>query len=65
MAKAEGAAKLIMSKKAYVSLGLIVGSIAGGGVAAILGFSALSMVSILASFVGSVVGIWIGMKFGE
>ena len=45
-----------------IMLGTVVGSIAGGYLPAVFGLDEL-MVSLLGSFIGGIVGIWIGYKF--
>jgi phage tail tape-measure protein len=52
----------IMSRKKLIMLGMVVGSIAGGYLPAVLGFDGL-MISLLGSFIGGILGIWIGYKF--
>jgi hypothetical protein len=51
-----------MSRKKMIMLGMVVGSIAGGYLPALFGFDEL-MVSLLCSFIGGILGIWIGYKF--
>ena len=43
-------------------LGMVVGSIAGGYLPALFGFDGL-MVSLSGSFIGGIIGVWIGYKF--
>jgi hypothetical protein len=52
----------IMSRKKLIMLGMVVGSIAGGYLPALFGFDGL-MVALLGSFIGGIIGIWIGYKF--
>jgi hypothetical protein len=52
----------IMSRKKLIMLGMAVGSIAGGYLPTLFGFDDF-MVSLLGSFFGGVIGIWIGYKF--
>jgi len=52
----------IMSRKKLIMLGMVVGSIAGGYLPALFGFNGL-MVSLLGSFIGGIIGVWIGYKF--
>jgi len=52
----------IMSRKKLIMLGMVVGSIAGGYLPALFGFDEL-MVSLLGSFIGGIIGVWIGYKF--
>lgn len=52
----------IMSRKKLIMLGMVVGSIAGGYLPALFGFDGL-MVSLLGSFIGGIIGVWIGYKF--
>ena len=48
--------------KAIVYAGAFVGSVIGGYVPVLFGFSALSLTSIFASFVGMGFGIYVGYK---
>jgi hypothetical protein len=57
-----GRIKEIMSRKKRILLGMVVGSIAGGYLPALFGFDEL-MVSLLSSFIGGILGVWIGYKF--
>lgn len=41
---------------------MFVGSVAGGYIPALLGIDDLSMISLLGSFVGGILGIWIAYK---
>ncbi len=50
-----------MSRKKWIMLGMVAGSVAGGYLPALLGFEEL-MVSLLGSVVGGIVGIWLGFK---
>jgi hypothetical protein len=52
----------IMSRKKLIMLGMVVGSIAGGYMPALFGIDEL-MVLLLGSFIGGIIGIWIGYKF--
>ena len=52
----------IMSRKKLIMLGMVVGSIAGGYLPALFGLDGL-MVALLGSFIGGIIGIWIGYKF--
>ena len=52
----------IMSRKKLIMLGIAVGSIAGGYLPALFGLDDL-MVSLLGSFFGGIIGVWIGYKF--
>jgi hypothetical protein len=52
----------IMSRKKLIMLGMVVGSIAGGYLPALFGFDGL-MVSLLGSFIGGIIGVWVGYKF--
>ena len=52
----------IMSRKKLIILGMVVGSIAGGYLPALFGLDGL-MVSLLSSFIGGIIGIWVGYKF--
>jgi hypothetical protein len=51
-----------MSRKKLIMLGMVVGSIVGGYLPALLGFDGL-MVSLWGSIIGGIIGIWIGNKF--
>ena len=51
-----------MSRKKMIMLGMIVGSVAGGYLPVLFGQDG-PMVSLLGSFIGGIVGIWIGYKF--
>jgi len=53
---------IIMSRKKLIMLGMMVGSIAGGYLPALFGLDDF-MVSLLGSFIGGIIGIWIGYKF--
>jgi len=53
---------IIMSQKKLIMLGMMVGSIAGGYLPALFGLDDF-MVSLLGSFIGGIIGIWIGYKF--
>jgi hypothetical protein len=53
-----------MSRKKLIMLGMVLGSIVGGYLPASFGFDDL-MVSLLGSFIGGIVGIWIGYKFSR
>jgi hypothetical protein len=52
----------IMSRKKLIMLAMVVGSIAGGYLPALFGLDGL-MVSLLGSFIGGIIGVWIGYKF--
>lgn len=54
-----------MSKKSLVTVGMIVGSLIGGYLPSVFGFDVFSIIGILGSFVGAILGIGLGMKFGE
>jgi hypothetical protein len=51
-----------MSRKKMIMLGMAIGSVAGGYLPALFGYDGL-MVSLLGSFIGGIIGIWIGYKF--
>jgi uncharacterized membrane protein YeaQ/YmgE (transglycosylase-associated protein family) len=53
-----------MSRKKLIMLGMVVGSIVGGYLPALFGFEEL-MISLLASFIGGIMGIWIGYNFSR
>jgi hypothetical protein len=50
-----------MSRKKLIMLGMVAGSLIGGYLPALFGFDRL-MVSLWGSFIGGIVGIWIGYK---
>jgi hypothetical protein len=52
----------MMSRKKLIMLAMVVGSIAGGYLPALFGLDGL-MVSLLGSFIGGIIGVWIGYKF--
>jgi hypothetical protein len=52
----------VMSRKKMIMLGMVVGSIAGGYLPALLGLDGL-MVSLSGSSIGGIIGIWLGYKF--
>jgi hypothetical protein len=52
----------IMSRKKLIMLGMVAGSIAGGYLPSLFGFDGL-MISLLGSYIGGIIGIWIGYKF--
>lgn len=52
----------IMSRKKLIMIGMVVGSIVGGYLPALFGLNEL-MVSLLGSFIGGIIGVWIGYKF--
>ena len=45
-----------------IMLGMVAGSIAGGYLPALFGLDGL-MVSLLGSFIGGIIGVWISYKF--
>jgi hypothetical protein len=51
-----------MSRKAIIIMGMIGGSFAGGYVATLFGFEAISFSSFLVSTAGGIFGIWIAFK---
>ena len=51
-----------MSRKKMIMFGMFVGSIAGGYIPSLFGVDDLSMISLLGSFVGGILGIWIAYK---
>ena len=51
-----------MSRKKLIMLAMVVGSIVGGYLPALFGLDGL-MVSLLGSFIGGIIGVWIGYKF--
>lgn len=52
----------IMSRKKLIMIGMIAGSIVGGYLPALFGLDEF-MVSLLGSFIGGIIGVWIGYKF--
>ena len=54
----------IMSRKKIIMLGMVAGSVAGGYLPALFGLDGL-MASLWGSFIGGIVGIWIGYKFSS
>ncbi len=48
-----------MSRKSMIMLGMIIGSLAGGYMPALLGADAFSLTSLLGSVAGGILGIWI------
>jgi hypothetical protein len=51
-----------MSRKKMIIIGMIIGSFAGGYVAALLESEAISLTSFLGSTAGGILGIWIAFK---
>ena len=45
-----------------IMLGMIIGSIAGGSLPGLLGAGGLSLASLLGSFAGGILGIWIAFR---
>jgi uncharacterized membrane protein YeaQ/YmgE (transglycosylase-associated protein family) len=54
-----------MSTKAWVTVCVLIGSIIGGYLPVLWGYSAFSMTSLITSAIGGIVGIWIGLKLGN
>lgn len=52
-------------QKLFITLGMIVGSIAGGYLPMLFGAGLFSMTSIITSTIGGLLGIYIGYKLGE
>ena len=52
-----------MSLKAWVWIGMFVGSTVGSLVPVLWGESLLSVTSFIASFVGGIAGVWAGYEF--
>jgi len=52
-------------RKLLVTLGMIVGSIAGGYLPMLFGAGLFSMTSLIASTIGGLLGIYIGYRLGE
>ena len=51
-----------MSRKSMIMLGMIIGSVAGAYTPMLWGADVFSMTSLLGSFVGGVLGIWLVYK---
>ena len=51
-----------MSEKTMILLGVILGSIIGGYAPCLLGADSLSIVSLLGSAAGGILGLWIAYK---
>jgi len=54
-----------MSTKMFVWLGVVIGSVIGGYVPTLFGHSFLSLSAILGNGIGSVIGIFVGLKIGN
>ncbi len=54
-----------MSRKSIIMFGMIIGSTLGGYLPTLLGAEAFSFTSLLASFIGGVLGIWLAFKLSE
>jgi len=54
-----------MSRKAWVTLFVFVGSIVGGYIPTLFGLSVFSLWGLLTSALGGLIGIWIGLKLGD
>jgi hypothetical protein len=54
-----------MSTKSWVTLLVIIGSIIGGYIPTLFGVSILSLWGLIASAIGGIIGIWIGLKLGD
>ena len=54
-----------MSRKTIITMGMIIGSFAGGYVAALFGAEAISFSSFLGSTAGGIFGIWIAFKVSD
>jgi hypothetical protein len=54
-----------MSKKSWVIICLLIGSVIGGYIPTFFGASVFSFTSLITSAIGGIAGIWIGMKFGD
>jgi hypothetical protein len=52
-----------MSRKAYIMLGMFVGTFLGGYAPSLWGDSGLSMTGVLAGAIGGVLGIWVAFKW--
>ena len=55
----------LMSKKTLVTIGMIIGSLAGGYLPVLFGAGIFSYTSVLTSGIGAIIGIWLGYKFGD
>lgn len=53
---------MVVSKKSFVMMGMVVGSLIGGYLPALLGVSLLSLTSIITTAVGGFLGIFITYK---
>ncbi len=54
-----------MSLKAWVAIGILVGSTLGSYIPSIWGDSIFSFSSIIGSFIGGILGIWLGYKISQ
>lgn len=54
-----------MPSKFLVYLGMTVGSIVGGYIPTFFGFGIFSYISVLASGIGAILGVWIGYKLSD
>jgi len=54
-----------MSRKSIIMFGMIIGSTVGGYLPTLLGAEALSFSSLIVSFIGGVLGIWLAFKLSE
>ena len=54
-----------MSKKSFVTLGMIIGSLVGGYVPALFGIGMFSFTSLFTSGIGAILGVLIGYRLGE
>jgi hypothetical protein len=54
-----------MSPKSLIMLFMVIGSTAGGYLPVLLGADGLSFTSLLGSFFGGLIGIWIGYRLSR
>lgn len=54
-----------MSSRTLVYLGMFIGGIIGGYIPTIFGASWFSYISVLASGIGAIIGVWIGYKLSQ
>ncbi len=52
-------------QKLFVTLGMIVGSVAGGYLPMLFGAGLFSIASVVTSTIGALLGIYIGYRLGE
>lgn len=54
-----------MSRKAWIMLGMTIGSVIGGYLPTLVGVSALSITSIIFNAIGGAAGVWISYKLTQ